>query len=266
MELQAVKEDIYLIDGSAYIYRAYHAIAPLSNSKGVPTHAVLGFINMVKRLVREKNPTYLVIAFDSRGPVFRHQLYNQYKANRPPMPEDLSVQIPFIKRFVAASNFLMLEEQDVEADDIIASVVKRFTALGHRIVVVSGDKDLLQLVSDDVVMWDPMKDKVMDPEAVIKKYGVRPDQLLDLFALIGDSADNVPGVPGVGPKTAEKLIGDFSTLEGLYAHIDDLKKSKMKEKIIEHRDQAYLSRKLIDLKSDVAIPEELDSYLLAAGR
>ncbi len=178
---------------------------------------------MVKRLIREKNPKYLVMAFDSRGPVFRHQLYNQYKANRPPMPEDLSVQIPFIKRFVAASNFLMLEEQDVEADDIIASVVKRFTALGHKIVVVSGDKDLLQLVSDDVVMWDPMKDKVMDQEAVEKKYGVRPDQLLDLFALIGDSADNVPGVPGVGPKTAEKLIGDFSTLDGLYAHVDGLK-------------------------------------------
>ncbi len=265
MELQAVKEEIYLIDGSAYIYRAYHAIAPLSNSKGVPTQAVLGFINMVKRLIREKNPRYLVVTFDSRGPVFRHQLYDQYKANRPQMPDDLSVQIPFIKRFVAASNFLMLEEQDVEADDIIASVVKRFTALGHKIVVVSGDKDLLQLVSDDVVMWDPMKDKVMDSAAVKMKYGVRPDQLLDLFALIGDSADNIPGVPGVGPKTAEKLIGDFSTLDGLYAHVDDLKKSKMKEKIIEYRDQAYLSRELINLKSDVPIPEQLDSYLLRQG-
>jgi DNA polymerase I len=265
MELQAVKEEIYLIDGSAFIYRAYHAIAPLSNSKGVATHAVLGFINMVKRLIREKKPKYLVVTFDSRGPVFRHQLYDQYKANRPPMPDDLSVQIPYIKQFVAASNFLMLEEQDVEADDIIASVVKRFTALGHRIVVVSGDKDLLQLVSDDVVMWDPMKDKVMDSEAVKKKYGVRPDQLLDLFALIGDSADNIQGVPGVGPKTAEKLIGDFITLDGLYAHVDDLKKSKMKEKIIEYRDQAYLSRELIDLKSDVAIPEQLDSYLLRQG-
>ena len=257
-----MKEEIYIIDGSSYIYRAYHAIAPLSNSKGLPTHAVLGFINMVKRLIREKNPKYLLIAFDSRGPVFRHKLYDQYKANRPPMAEDLSVQIPFIKRFVAASNIMMLEEQDVEADDIIASVVKRFTAFGHKIVVVSGDKDLLQLVSDDVVMWDPMKDKVMDPEAIIQKYGVRPGQLLDLFALIGDSSDNVPGVPGVGLKTAEKLIAEFKTLDGLYAHVEDLKKSKMKERIIEHRDQAYLSRELINLKSDVAIPEQLDSYLL----
>jgi DNA polymerase-1 len=265
MELQAVKEEIYLIDGSAYIYRAYHAIAPLSNSKGVATHAVLGFINMVKRLIREKNPKYLVMAFDSRGPVFRHQLYSEYKANRPPMPDDLSVQIPFIKRFVAASNILMLEEQDVEADDIIASVVKRFTALGHKIVVVSGDKDLLQLVSDDVVMWDPMKDKVVDQEAILKKYGVRADQLLDLFALIGDSSDNVPGVPGVGPKTAQKLIGDFSSLDGLYAHVDGLKQSKMKEKIIANQQQAYLSRQLIELKSDVPIPQQLDSYQLQQG-
>ncbi len=260
-----MKEEIYIIDGSAYIYRAYHAIAPLSNSRGMATHAVLGFVTMVKRLIREKNPQYLVMAFDSRGPVFRHQLYDQYKANRPPMPDDLSVQIPFIKRFVTASNILMLEEEDVEADDIIASVVKRFTTLGHKIVVVSGDKDLLQLVSEDVVMWDPMKDKVMDQEAVQQKYGLSPDQLLDFFALIGDSSDNVPGIPGIGPKTAEKLIGQFATLDGLYAHLDDLKKSKMKENITLHRAQAYLSKDLIKLKSDVAIPEELDTYLVRQG-
>jgi DNA polymerase-1 len=265
MEPQAVQEEIYIIDGSSYIYRAYHAIAPLSNSKGEPTHAVLGFINMVKRLIREKSPDYLAIAFDSRGPVFRHRLYDKYKANRPSMPEDLSVQIPYIKQFVAAANLTTLEEEDVEADDIIASVVKRFTALGHRVVIVSGDKDLLQLISADVVMWDPMKDKIMDENAVMEKYGVPPEQLLDLFALIGDSSDNVPGVPGVGQKTAEKLISDFASLDGLYAHVDELKKSKMKEKIIEYRDQAYLSRELINLKSDVAVPEQLDSYVLQQG-
>lgn len=257
-----MKEEIYIIDGSAYIYRAYHAIAPLSNSKGLPTHAVLGFINMVKRLIREKDPKYLVIAFDSRGPVFRHQLYEQYKANRPPMPDDLAAQIPYIKKFVAAANILMLEEQDVEADDIIASVAEKYTALGHRIVVVSGDKDLLQLVSDEVSMWDPMKDKLMDPGAIKQKYGVGPEQLLDLFALIGDSSDNVPGIPGVGPKTAAKLIGDFASLDGLYNHLDDLKKSKMKEKIIDNRELAYLSRQLIALKSDVSVPDQLDSYLI----
>ena len=257
-----MKKEIYIVDGSSYIYRAYHAIAPLSNDKGVATHAVLGFVTMVKRLIREKNPQYLVMAFDSRGPVFRHRLYDQYKANRPSMPDDLSVQIPYIKSFVAASNILMLEEQDVEADDIIASVVKKFTTRGHKVVIVSGDKDLLQLVADDVVMWDPMKDKIMDREAVQEKYGLPPNQLLDYFALVGDSSDNVPGVPGVGPKTAGKLIGDFITLDGLYAHLDDLKKSKMKENIIVYRTQAYLSKELISLKSDVAIPEQLDRYLV----
>jgi DNA polymerase-1 len=181
------------------------------------------------------------------------------------MAEDLSVQIPFIKRFVAAANLTMLEEPDVEADDIIASVIQKFTPMGHRVVIVSGDKDLLQLISEDVVMWDPMKDKIMDQEAVKQKYGVRPDQLLDLFALIGDSSDNVPGVPGVGPKTAGKLIGDYTTLDGLYGHIDELKKSKVKENLIEHRDQAYLSRELISLKSDVPVPEQLENYLLREG-
>ncbi len=255
-----MQKEVYLIDGSAYIYRAYHAIAPLSNSKGMPTHAVLGFVNMVRRLIREKQPGYLAIAFDSRGPVFRHQLYQAYKANRPPMPDDLQAQIPFIRKFVVASRILMLEEQGVEADDIIASAVKFFSENGHRVVLVSGDKDLLQLVNDEVVMWDPMKDKVMDRVAVHQKYAVYPDKLLDVFALIGDSSDNVPGVPGVGPKTAEKLINSYGSLDGLYDHVGDLKQSRMKDLLIANREQAYLSRQLISLKSDVAIPKEMGRY------
>lgn len=260
-----MQEEVYLIDGSAYIYRAYHAITPLSNSKGMPTHAVLGFVNMVKRLIRERQPAFLAIAFDSRGPVFRHQLYEAYKANRPPMPEDLRPQIPFIKKFVTASNILSLEEPGVEADDIIASAVKMFTELGHKVVLVSGDKDLLQLVSKDVVMWDPMKDKVMDSGAIHQKYAVYPEQLLDLFALIGDSSDNVPGVPGVGPKTAEKLINAYGSLDGLYEHVGELKQSRVKEQLIENKALAYLARQLIRLKSDVAIPEELSKYALASS-
>jgi len=258
-----VQEEVYLIDGSAYIYRAYHAIAPLTSSKGTPTNAVLGFANMVKRLIREKQPAFLAIAFDSRGPVFRHQIYQAYKANRPPMPDDLRLQIPFIKKFVTASNILMLEEQGVEADDIIASAVKMFTASGHKVVVVSGDKDLLQLVSDDVVMWDPMKDRVMDRAAIHQKYALYPEQLLDFFSLVGDASDNVPGVPGVGPKTAEKLINTYGSLEGLYQHIDDLKQSRVKEQIVENRGLAFIARTLIQLKTDVTIPVELSRYALA---
>lgn len=260
-----MKEEIYLIDGSAYIYRAYHAIAPLSNSKGMPTHAVLGFINMVKRLLREKKPEYIAIAFDSRGPVFRHEIYGAYKANRPPMPDDLQHQIPYIRKFVEASNILLLEQQGVEADDIIASVVRAFTAQGHKVVLVSGDKDLLQLVGPNVVMWDPMQDKVMDREAVYRKYAVYPEQLLELFALIGDSSDNVPGVMGIGPKSAEKLINSYGGLDGLYAHIDELKQSKMKERLVEQKAQAYLSRELISLKMDVSIPGDVSAFALQAA-
>ncbi len=257
-----VKKEIYIIDGSSYIYRAYHAIVPLSNSKGMPTHAVLGFINMVRRLVREKKPEHIAIAFDGRGPVFRHELYKAYKANRPTMPDDLQLQIPYIRKFVEASNFLVLEQEGVEADDLIASAVKTFTNLGHSIVLVSGDKDLLQLVGENVVMWDPMQDKVMDREAVFIKYTLFPEQLLEYFALVGDSSDNVPGVAGIGPKTAAKLICDYGTLEELYSRIEELKQSKMKERLLAQKEDAFLSRQLISLKCDLCIPCELAAYAI----
>lgn len=253
-------QDIYLIDGSAYIYRAYHALPPLTNSKGMATNAVLGFINMVHRLLKERSPSHLAIAFDAKGPVFRHELYPDYKANRPPMPEDLQEQIPLIKQFVEAAGILLLEEQGVEADDILATLSQFFKKQGYRVVLVSGDKDLLQLVNELVIMYDPMKDNELGIAEVEEKYGVKLDQLLDYFSLVGDSSDNIPGVPGVGPKTAVKLLGAYHSLEGLYEHAAEMKKSKMKEKIIANKEQAFLSRQLIDLKYDVELPEKLDSY------
>lgn len=257
-----MKEEIYLIDGSAYIYRAYHAIAPLSNSKGIATHAVLGFVNMINRLVKERSPSFLAIAFDSKGPVFRHEIYKEYKANRPPMPEDLREQIPFIRKFVEAANLPLVDTQGVEADDIIATLAKKYSSKGFRVVIVSGDKDLLQLVSEDVVMLDPMKDKELSIADVEKKYGVGPDLLLDFFSLVGDSSDNVPGVPGVGPKTAEKLINTFGSLQGVYDRLDEMKKSKMKEKIADNKELAFLSKELIALKTDVEVPDDNDFYLM----
>ncbi|MEN8199053.1 MAG: DNA polymerase I [Thermodesulfobacteriota bacterium] len=253
-------KEVYLIDGSAYIYRAYHAVAPLSNSEGMPTHAVFGFLNILKKLIKEKNPSHLAVAFDVRGPVFRHELYSDYKANRPPMPEDLAVQIPYIKELVQGMNIPSFEVQGIEADDIIATAAKLLSAGGSKVIVVSGDKDLLQLVDGQVVMWDPMKDKVMDGDAVLEKYHVRPEQLLDCYALMGDSSDNVPGVPGVGPKTAQKLINEHGSLEGVYEAVDGMKKSKLKERLIDNRDFAFLSRDLIRLKYDVEIPESLSAY------
>lgn len=257
-----VCDEIYLIDGSAYIYRAYHAIAPLNNSSGLPTHAVYGFTTILRRIIRERQPQCLAVAFDTRGPVFRHKLYPEYKANRPPMPDDLAVQIPYIRKITQSYNILSLEHDDQEADDLIASVTNRLVEKGCRVVIVSGDKDLLQLVSDSVSMWDPMNDRIMTQETVEKKYGLGPAQLLDYFALTGDSSDNIPGVPGVGPKTAEKLIKEYKTLEGLYGKVDLLKKSKMKERLIDHKDDAFLSRKLIRLNYEASVPSDPQEYKL----
>jgi DNA polymerase-1 len=257
-----VSKEVYLIDGSAYIYRAYHAIAPLSNSKGVPTHAVFGFVNIVHRLLREKNPEYLAVAFDSRGPVFRHQMYPAYKANRPPMPDDLAVQLPLIKSFVAACNIPLFEKSGVEADDIIATAASLLAGQGFKIIIVSGDKDLLELVNDRIVMWDPMKDTLFDVEEIRRKYKVGPDQLLDCFALIGDSSDNVPGVTGIGPKTAEKLINEYGSLDGVFSQLEGMKASKMKERLQKDRDSAFLARQLISLKMDADVTDNIDEYRL----
>lgn len=257
--------EIYIIDGSSYIYRAYHAVRPLSNSSGLPTHAVYGFATMLKKLINDKQPQYLAVAFDSRGPVFRHEMYPKYKANRPPMPDDLAVQVPYIHALIEAYNILSLRESGQEADDLIASAVTRMTGRGCQVMIVSGDKDLLQLVSDRVALWDPMNDRLMSAATVGEKYGVAVDELLDYFALTGDSADNVPGVPGVGPKTAQKLISQYHSLEHLYSAVDGLKASKMKERIIAHRDDAFLSRDLIQLNCEAQVPVDLDAYTLQSA-
>lgn len=253
---------VYLIDGSAYIYRAYHAIAPLTNSSGLPTHAAYGFINILRRVIREKEPAFMAIAFDVKGPTFRHGIYADYKANRPPMPEDLRCQIPYIKQLSEAHNILCLEQEGVEADDLIASSAIRLSQSGYPVVIVSGDKDLLQLVDDKIIMWEPMRDVLMDSSAIQAKYNVPPEKLTDLFALIGDSADNIPGVPGVGLKTAEKLINEYQSLDNLFNNLENLKKSKLKEKLIAFQDNALLARKLIRLKEDITVPTDVEAYRL----
>ncbi len=254
-------KEIYLIDGSAFIYRAFHAVAPLTNASGFQTNAVFGFVSMVNRLLRERQPSHIAVAFDPRGKVFRHQMYPEYKANRPPMPEELAAQVPYIKEAVAAMGLISYEEKGIEADDIIGTAARGLSSRGHQVVIVSGDKDLLQLIDERITMWDPMNDRLMDPDGVRKKYQVGPDQLLDCFALIGDSSDNVPGVPGVGPKTAAKLIGEFGSLEKLYDNVETLKKSKMKERLVESRETAFLSRDLIRLKMDVGVPLTPEGYV-----
>ncbi len=254
--------EVYLVDGSAYIYRAYHAIRSLNNSQGLPTNAIYGFTTILRRIMREKTPHYLAVAFDSPGEVFRHRLYPGYKANRPPMPEDLQPQIPYIHKVVAAYNLLEMEDSDQEADDLIASAAVRLAGQGFRVVIVSGDKDLLQLVSENIVLWDPMSDRWLNRKAVLEKYGVPPEHLLDFFALTGDASDNIPGVPGIGPKTAGKLIAAHSSLEGIYAALDGMKQSKMKERLLAHREDAFLSRELIRLNTAAHVPMEMEQYVV----
>lgn len=251
---------LYLIDGSAYIYRAYHAIAPLSNSSGLPTNAIYGFTTILRRLIKEREPRYAAVAFDTKGPVFRHELYRDYKANRPPMPEDLVEQLPFIRRTASACGMLILEQAGQEADDLIASATRCAVEQGHTVVLVSGDKDLLQLVAPQVSMWDPMKNVLMDEAAVLAKYGVGPERLLDFFALTGDSSDNVPGVPGIGPKSAGRFMAEYASLEGLYEAAPSLKRSKAVETLLAHREQAFLSRDLVRLNRSAPVPESLEHY------
>jgi len=208
---------LYLIDGSAYIYRAYHAIRNLSSSKGLPTNAVFGFSRMLIKLMESKSPEYLVICFDVKGPTFRHEMYPDYKANRPPMPEDMVVQIPWIKKVVEGFQIPIIEVPGYEADDLIGTLARQAGEAGFEVVMVTGDKDFMQLVTETNSVWDPMKDQTIDVGFIEEKHGVAPLQMIQVMGLSGDAADNIPGVPGVGPKTAISLIREYGSIENLYS-------------------------------------------------
>jgi DNA polymerase-1 len=254
------KDCLYLVDLSGYVFRAYHAIAPLSSSKGEPTHAVLGTVNMIQKVVNEKRPHMLAVAMDSRGRTFRHDLDARYKSTRPAPPPDLSQQMARAEAIVRAYNIPTWQVDGIEADDLIATACVYALAANLRVVIVSADKDLMQLVRDDddrVVLWDSMRDKVYGPEEVRAKFGVPPSQLRDLLALTGDTSDNVPGVPSVGPKTAADLLAQFGSIDGIYAHLSDVKKPKLREALTTHEADARVSRELVTLRRDVAIDFDL---------
>ena len=244
---------VYLIDGSAYIYRAFHAIRSLSNSRGMPTNAVYGFARMILKLMEERQPTHVVMLFDARGPTFRHEIYPGYKANRPPMPEALSLQQPYIRRLTEAFRIAQLELAGYEADDLIGTLARQAEARGFDVVMVTGDKDLLQLVTERATIWDPMKEKTNDIETIRKDFGLSPAQIIDVMGLSGDSADNIPGVPGIGPKTAARLIRTHGSMEALYAHLDAVASAKQREKLEAFKDQAWLSRKLVEIRTDAPV-------------
>ena len=254
---------LYLIDISSYFYRAFHALPPLSNTRGVPTNATLGVTTMLLKVLRERQPRHLALVFDAKGPTFRHNLYKEYKAHRPPMPEALVTQLPYIKKIIDALNLPSVVHQGYEADDLICTLVRRAREEGFAVEIISGDKDLLPLVADGVDMWDPMKEVRYDPAAIREKYGLEPGELVEVRALAGDASDNIPGVPGIGEKTALKLIARYHSLENLLAHLEEIKEKALKARLEEHADKARLSRQLTELEAQVPLTVDLEA--LAPG-
>ncbi|UCD11233.1 MAG: DNA polymerase I [Nitrospinaceae bacterium] len=252
-------QTLYLIDGSSYIFRAFFAIRqPLSTSRGLPTNALYGFINMLQKVVREEKPDYLAVVFDSKEKTFRHKMYPEYKAHREVPPEDLAKQFPYFEPLVAAYNIATLRMPGYEADDIIGTLAAQGEKKGLHVVIVSGDKDMMQLIGPRVHMLDTMKDKIFREKDVEEKFGVGPAQVIDVMGLMGDSSDNIPGVKGVGPKTATELIQKFHSMEELYTRIGEIDKKKLKEKLETDRENARLSKQLVTIDTAVDLPLDLD--------
>ena len=263
-------DHFYLIDGSGYIFRAYYALPPLTRkSDGMPTGAVSGFCNMLFKLLEDskssenlQKPTHFAVIFDSARKNFRNEIYSDYKANRSDAPEDLIPQFDFIRKSVLAFNLPSIELLNYEADDLIATYVEQILLAGAKVTIVSSDKDLMQLYKKDVRIYDPMKNKFISEDDVKNKFGVKPNKVIDVQSLAGDSSDNVPGVPGIGVKTAAELINKYGTLEKLLEKAGEIKQNKRRETIIENKDKAIVSKKLVTLKKDVPVKDSLEDFIL----
>ena len=257
---------LYLVDLSGYVFRAYHAVAPLTSASGEPTHATYGTVNMLSKLVDDRKPAYLGVAMDSPGRTFRDEIDARYKAHRPPAPEDLQIQLRRCKEIVQAYRIPIFGAEGLEADDLIAVAVERAKAKGLRVVIASSDKDLMQLVEDErVMMWDAMRDKVYGPAEVEEKLGVPPSQVRDLLALVGDTSDNVPGVPGVGMKTAADLLKQLGSLDNIYQHLDEVKKPRIRENLKENEGEARVSQRLVTLHTSSEVNLDLEALRYAGA-
>ncbi|HZD92095.1 MAG TPA: 5'-3' exonuclease H3TH domain-containing protein, partial [Pseudolabrys sp.] len=256
-------DHLFLVDGSSYIFRAYHALPPLTRkSDGLQVNAVLGFCNMLWKLLAEMKPedkpTHLAVVFDKSEKTFRTEFYPEYKAHRPDAPDDLIPQFPLIRAAVHAFEIPCLEQAGYEADDLIATYARLACEAKATTTIVSSDKDLMQLVGNGVIMYDTMKDRRIGRDEVIEKFGVGPEKVIEAQALIGDSTDNVPGVPGIGPKTAAELILQYGDLENLLAHASEIKQNKRRENLIQFADQARLSKRLVTLEQNVPLDVPAD--------
>ncbi len=260
----------YLVDGSGYIFRAYYALPPLSRkSDGLPTGAVSGFCSMLFKLLEDSRsddsinkPTHFAVIFDSARKNFRNDIYKDYKANRSEAPDDLVPQFEYIRKSVKAFNLPSIELLNYEADDLIATYAKKITDAGAKVTVISSDKDLMQLVSNKIRLYDPMKSRIIGEKEVLEKFGVKPNQVIDVQSLAGDSSDNIPGVPGIGIKTASELINKYKNLDTLLKKANEIPQNKRRETLIENKDKALLSRKLVTLKEDVPVKDDPSSFII----
>ena len=270
--MNAIKktDHFYLVDGSGYIFRAYYALPPLSRkSDGLPTGAVSGFSSMLFKLLEDSRsddsnnkPTHFAVIFDSARKNFRNEIYKDYKANRSEAPDDLAPQFEYIRKAVEAFNVPSIEQINYEADDLIATYSKQIINAGAKVTIISSDKDLMQLVSKNIRLYDPMKSKVVGEKEVHEKFGVKPTKVIDVQSLAGDSSDNIPGVPGIGVKTAAELINKYNNLENLLKKADEIPQKKRKQTILENKDSALISKKLVTLKNDVPVKDKIESFLI----
>lgn len=256
-------QKLYLIDVSAYFYRAFFALPPLTTSTGLPTNAIYGFTTMLQKLLKDEAPDYLAAVMDRPEPTFRHEAYQDYKANREEMPDNLSQQIPYIKDVIQAFNIPMLEKPGFEADDIMGTLARQAEQDGVEVLIVSGDKDMCQMVSDKVKLLDTMKNKITDIAGVEKKFGVLPEKVIDVLGLMGDSSDNVPGVPGIGPKTAQSLVNEYGSMEEIYQNLEAITGKKVKQSLAENREQAFLSKKLVTIDTHVELDKSWQDLKLS---
>ena len=255
-------DNLYILDASSYVFRAYHAIGYLTNSKGFPTNAIFGFINMINKFVSDNNPDYFVAVFDSGGRSFRNDIFPEYKANRGDAPEDISLQFPKIIDYLQARGIKVLSMENYEADDIIGSISEKFKKK-FNIKILSGDKDFTQLIGPSVSMIDTMKNKTTGPKEVVSKYGLKPNQMIDYFALVGDAIDNIPGVKGIGPKTALSLMQEFKNLDNLYNSLDSVDKDRIRNLLSDFKEEAFLSKELVTIDTTLEVPPKINDFRIA---
>ncbi len=254
------EQRLFLIDGTSLLYRSYYAIRRLSTSQGFPTNAIFGFINTLRKLIEQENPKYLGIVFDTGKPTIRHEVYKEYKAQRKPMPEDLIPQIPVLKKVLAAMNIPVFEYESYEADDVLATLARKAAAEKIPSVIITTDKDLLQIVDKQTSVYNPSKEIYLDEPKVKEFFGVAPSQVVDVLSLWGDPSDNVPGVPGIGEKTSKQLIGEFGSLENLLKNLNHIKNPRIREKIEQNLDKLELSRRLVTIEKDLSVLFRLDDF------